>query len=85
MTNIIKLDSAKYSDIPKMLRALADQVEAGDYGNVPAGVIVLEKQNQGIEVFGLGAGESHRAVSLLTGGCQIMVQRTMGKLITDVD
>lgn len=79
MSNVIELTKATLSDIPRILRSIADQMEAGDYGNVVAGIVVLEESPGKLHLFGGGAADDHRAVSLIAGAQQIMIQRTYGR------
>jgi hypothetical protein len=78
MTNIIKLDSAVLNEIPRVLRAIADEIENNSYGKVTAGVLVLETENNKLEIFGMGAANNHRAISLMAGSQQILIQRLYG-------
>ncbi len=78
MSNIHKLDSAVMSDIPNMLRAVASEMEKGNYGKITAGVMVIETDQHKLELFGFGAAEKHRAISLMAGGQQILIQRLYG-------
>jgi hypothetical protein len=78
MTNIHKLDSAVLSDIPGVLRSIANEMEKGNYGKVMAGVVVLECDTNVLEIFGMGAAEKHRAIALMAGGQQILIQRQFG-------
>jgi hypothetical protein len=80
MSNIYKLDTAQLSDIPKLLRSMADHIEEGTYGNVVAGVVVLEDNTNQLTLFGLGAATDHRSVSILAGAQQTLIQKTFGRL-----
>lgn len=84
MSKIHKLDSAILSDIPNVLRAVADAMEQGSYGKVTAGVMVIETDQHKLELFGFGAAEKHRAISLMAGGQQILIQRLFG-VSTEID
>lgn len=83
MTNLVKLDSAVLADIPNVLRSIADELEAGEYGQITAGVVVLQEQSNALNLFGLGAADQHRAVAILAGATQTMVQKTMGVAVKD--
>jgi hypothetical protein len=49
------LPSAKLQDIPAMLRRLADDIEAGEYGEVREAVCVTH--GSGLDVFGFGSAD----------------------------
>lgn len=78
MTKVIQLAQATLSDIPRVLRAIADEVERGEYGTIKAGVVSLECDNGVLQIFGAGAADTHRALSLITGTQQILTQRIYG-------
>lgn len=52
---IIELPKGTVADIPRVLRAIADQIEAGEYGAVIAAALVVEAEGGGIRTFGGGA------------------------------
>lgn len=70
MSNVIQLAPMINGNIPNTLRAIADCMEQGEYGNIKAGVMVLETDNSALELFGLGPEDKHRALAIL-GGAQI--------------
>ena len=78
MTKVVQLAQATLSDIPRVLRAIADQVESGDYGTVVAGVVSLECDTGVLEIFGAGAADRYRALALITGTQQTLSQRCYG-------
>lgn len=43
------------ANIPQLLRNIADELEAGDFGQVAEGVVVLGGES--LEVFGLGGAD----------------------------
>lgn len=47
-------EKAPLRDVPAVLRAIADQVEAGAYGEVVRGALVLRAADQEPLVFGMG-------------------------------
>lgn len=56
MPEIVQFPAANLSDIPLLLRNIADSIEAGDYGSVANAVLVLEQPaHDWPSVFGLGA------------------------------
>lgn len=71
MTNVVELPRATLEDVPTVLRAIADRIEAHAYGTPVNAVVVLECQDEGlrIEVFGAGAfNEVQRSLGLLALG-----------------
>lgn len=49
---VVELDAAPFRDVPRMLRKLADDIEAGTYGDV--GPVAVALRTEGLEVFGFG-------------------------------
>lgn len=68
------------ADIPRMLRELASNIEAGDFGDVETlGVVLLGDR---LEVFGMGArGESPMITMLF----QAAIQRLAATLLEEDD
>lgn len=83
MNKVVELPRATLSDIPRVLRAIADEIENGNYGTVVAGLVTLENNNGVLEIFGAGAADGHRALSLTVGTQQILAQRLYGVSTTD--
>ena len=59
------LPSAKLQDVPAMLRRLADDIEAGEYGEVQETAVVVSGAE--LEVFGFGTADG--AVTHYMLGC----------------
>ena len=78
MGNIVELAQATLSDTPRVLRAIADEIESGEYGTVVAGVVSLECDTGVLEIFGVGAADRYRALALITGAQQTLTQRCYG-------
>ena len=78
MTKVVQLAQATLSDIPRVLRAIADEVESGEYGTVVAGVVSLECANGVLEIFAAGNTDKYRALALITGTQQTLSQRCYG-------
>ena len=60
---LILLDSATIEHVPTVLRSIADEIEAGKYGKVCAGVVVLEGDE--FSLFGAGDAAQYKAVWML--------------------
>lgn len=65
---VIELDRATIEDAAKVLRAIADEVDAGKYGKVKAAVIVLDGDE--LALFGSGDAAQYKAVWMLEAAKQ---------------
>jgi len=65
---LILLDSATIEHVPTVLRSIADEIEAGKYGKVCAGVVVLEGDE--FSLFGAGDAAQYKAVWMLEAAKQ---------------
>lgn len=64
------------ADIPALLRNIADNIEAGEYGTgVDAAVLALPCGEGGIEVFGLGSGSDATFSHYLLARAQRKLER----------
>jgi hypothetical protein len=52
--NVVRFPKSNLSDVPGMLRKLADDIEAGTWGEVPICLVVLPRQGEWPDVFGFG-------------------------------
>ena len=61
--NLVRFPRPDYLDTVKALRNLADQIEAGDFGEISScGVVIL---GEGMEVFGSGPDSAAPTIALL--------------------
>lgn len=60
---IVTLRDSNHRDIPATLRAIADQVENGDYGACGSAAVVVLGDT--MEVFGLGVDSEPPSIALL--------------------
>ncbi len=68
-SNVIELPRATLSDISHVLRSIADEIDAGTYGDASMAVLVLETGDNEIECFGAGGGADHyRGIAILHKG-----------------
>lgn len=65
---VIELDRATIEDAAKVLRAIADEVDAGKYGKVKAAVIVIDGDE--LALFGSGDAAQYKAVWMLEAAKQ---------------
>lgn len=70
---LLELPKRTLADSANVLRAIADEIEANKYGEVKAGIVVLEADT--IETFGMVGADFYRAFSLL--------RRAENKLLED--
>ena len=54
MTNVFKFPRSNLSDIPAMLRKLADDIEAGEHGDVPLFLGVIPRPGEWPTILGFG-------------------------------
>lgn len=71
--NVVELPKATVSDIPRVLRSIADEIEAGAYGKVTDAVVVVNGE-QGVATFGAGLAEYYRAIALFQLGIAKMTK-----------
>lgn len=73
---VVPIGLVSLADVPGRLRQLADEVERGDYGTVPAAVVVLEQTEDGATsaaTFGFGVeADTVRAAGLLHLGLGVL-------------
>ena len=68
------------SDVPCRLRLLADQIEAGEYGEITASVVVLEGDADWPAVFGFGdMGDARSAIGLCELAKAFLVQNVVSR------
>jgi len=65
-------------DIPALLRTIADEMEAGKYGEVTEGALVLNA-SEGLELFGLGKADSTVTHYLFCCGARKMEEPTVNQ------
>jgi hypothetical protein len=78
MNKVLQLVRPTLDDIPRVLRAIADELESGTYGDVVAGVLAIECSSGVLQLFGAGQADRHRALAIATGAQHILTQRIYG-------
>lgn len=58
------LPTGALQNIPEALRRVADQIEAGEFGEAKAAVVVLESDD--LDVFGIGTADASMSHYLLS-------------------
>ena len=61
--NLVELPRATVESASSVLRAIADEIDAGAYGPVAAAIVVLDAAS--FEVFGSGDAGQYKAVFML--------------------
>lgn len=62
-------------DIPKVLRAIADEVEKGEYNVVEMGALVLQDKFGNVHTFGLGSADYYRAIAMFQFGIENLLAK----------
>jgi hypothetical protein len=70
--NVIEFPNPSLHNIPAMLRNIADDIDAGEFGHLRAGVMVLESDTD-LFNFGWDDAEGFKAVGLFYAGAQMLV------------
>lgn len=73
MNKVHLLPKAQLSDVPGILRLLADEVERGDYGNILSGGIVLRDDEKTVHVFSCGDTDNDKAIAIFTRAIHYLV------------
>ena len=73
MSNIVELPQATLESIPKVLRAIADEIERGEYGKVEMAALAVKNSSGDIKAFGAGAADLYRAVTLFHMGINFLL------------
>lgn len=72
---LLSLDRHTLQDVPRVLRAIADQMEAGEYGEVQLGAVVTEDSEGNIRCFGLGGADYYRAIAMFHFGIENLMTK----------
>lgn len=75
MATLFELPRATCTDVAFVLRAIADQIDAGTYGTVQMGALVLETTDGGVHVFGAGGADYYRGIALLHLGLENLMSK----------
>jgi hypothetical protein len=75
MNRLYELPQATLQDAHKVLRAIADESEKGEYGKVQNGVVVLEDEHGNVHTFGLCGTEYYRAFAMLHLGIENLLTK----------
>lgn len=73
MNKVHLLPKAQISDVPGILRLMADEIERGDYDTILSGAIVLKSNEGDLHVFSCGDTSEDKAIALLTRGVHFLM------------
>lgn len=73
--NLRVLPKGTVQDIPRVLRAIADEIEAKEYGEVQMGALVLENEDGEIRTFGMGGADYYRAFAMFQLGIENLLAK----------
>lgn len=71
-------------DVPKMLRKLAKNIEAGEYGVVDQVALVASTEKHGITLFGYGDTSGSGTYLLLSLGAKWLLDETYNRMMKEV-
>jgi cephalosporin hydroxylase len=72
---IVSLATHTLQDVPNVLRAIADQMEAGEYGEVQLGAVVVEDAIGNVRCLGLGGADYYRAIAMFHMGIENLMTK----------
>lgn len=75
MSNVIELATATLEDIPRMLRCIADEIEAGEYSKVEMLAIAMQDSDGNVRTFGGGGADWYRAIALFHLGIENLLAK----------
>lgn len=67
---VIEFPTRNVSDIPAMMRAVADDIEAGNFGKASTAICIMEGE-EGLNAFVWGEFEPVRAIGLMHVGANM--------------
>lgn len=70
MATLYELPKNTLQDIPGVLRAIADEIEANAFGRQHMGALVIEEENGNIRTFGMGGADYYRAIAMFSMGIE---------------
>lgn len=79
MSKVVELPRATLANISRVLRAIADSIDDGEYGEVILGGVILENSHGNIEIFGAGgACDTYRMLALMALGKDQLIKQHRG-------
>jgi hypothetical protein len=71
--NLYELPQATLESVPKVLRAIADEIERGDHGRVEMSALVIKNSDGEVNAFGAGGADFYRAITLFHMGINFLM------------
>ena len=71
---VVKMPDHPPTDIPNVLRSIANGIEAGSYGEIEMAGVVMENENGDIETFGAGKTDFYRGYTLFAKAMKAMLE-----------
>jgi hypothetical protein len=79
---LYEVPKATLQDISRVLRAIADEIDAGAYGKTTGLAIVMEEDNGNVRTFGAGNADYYRAFALFHLGIEhLLSQRGRERMV----
>lgn len=72
---LLSLPKHTLQDVPNVLRAIADEMEKGEYGETQLGAVVIEDSEGNIRCFGLGGADYYRAIAMFHFGIENLMTK----------
>lgn len=72
---LYELPRATIQNVAECLRAIADEIESGAYGEIHGTALVLEDADGGIRTFGAGHADYYRAMALFNLGIENLLAK----------
>ena len=72
---LFEVPTASLQDIPRVLRAIADEMEQGEYGKIQMVAVVAEEENGNVRTFGAGGADYYRAMALFHLGIENLLAK----------
>ncbi|MBI5255416.1 MAG: hypothetical protein HY855_02875 [Burkholderiales bacterium] len=70
-----EVPTATLQDIPRVFRAIADEIEAGQHGKVHMAAIVIESDDGTVRTFGAGGADYYRGMALFHLGIENLLAK----------
>ena len=71
---VVKMPDHPLTEIPNVLRRIADEIEAGNYGEIEMAGVVMENDSGDIETFGAGKTDFYRGYTLFSKAMKAMLE-----------
>lgn len=72
---IYELPQTTLQDVAGVLRAIADEIDAGAFGEIKMAALVMEDEHGNIRTFGAAGADYYRAMALFTLGIENLLAK----------